>query len=118
MNILQSKKEDVNAWDSTLKSENFINFLKFQQNVKCRPTYREALTKKKSFRDKEVFFFSKKLTGYSKFRLNYFRFKFSISNQSTVSNSLNQNLHHWICRKYDENKFENKCRACLKVNNV
>ncbi|CAF0912758.1 unnamed protein product [Brachionus calyciflorus] len=61
-----------------------------QKHVKCRQTFREATNKKKSFKDKE-------------------------QNASILhSNVNNVNSHHWLCRKYDDEKFDNKCQACLK----
>lgn len=64
-----------------------------QQNVKCRATYRENISRKKSFREKDH----------------------SVNHSAAVVNSIiNSNHHHWICHKFDENSFENKCQSCQK----
>lgn len=31
------------------------------------------------------------------------------------TNNQNVNLHHWLCYRYDEQYFENKCQACSRV---
>jgi len=60
--------------------------------VKCRLTYRENLGRKKSFREKDP------------------------NSISTISSNTTSNLnaHHWICHKFDENSFQNKCQSCQK----
>jgi len=44
------------------------------------------------------------------------KFKKNLANQAPISSQFlaSPNAHHWICHKFDENTFENRCQTCQK----